>query len=75
MVGCHCPTTGRIGDLVLDGLPCLLSRSHSNCRKTSTACSSPHACTCRSKPRCGCRPARGRGDSFAAFRRGGTDRA
>ncbi len=30
MVGCHCPTTGRIGNLILDGLPCLLSRSHSS---------------------------------------------
>ncbi|MEV0407623.1 DNA/RNA nuclease SfsA [Actinoallomurus sp. NPDC050550] len=34
VVGCHCPTTGRIGNLVLDGLPCLLSRSHSSSRKT-----------------------------------------
>lgn len=34
VVGCHCPTTGRIGNLVLDGLPCLLSRSHSSTRKT-----------------------------------------
>ncbi|WP_205523127.1 DNA/RNA nuclease SfsA [Streptomyces sp. RLB3-17] len=33
-VACHCPTTGRIGNLVLDGLPCLLSRSHSSTRKT-----------------------------------------
>ncbi|MFI1735786.1 DNA/RNA nuclease SfsA [Streptomyces acidicola] len=33
-VACHCPTTGRIGNLVLDGLPCLLSRSHSSARKT-----------------------------------------
>ncbi|QIY68487.2 DNA/RNA nuclease SfsA [Streptomyces sp. RLB1-33] len=31
---CHCPTTGRIGNLVLDGLPCLLSRSHNPARKT-----------------------------------------
>lgn len=34
VVGCHCPTTGRIGNLILDGLPCLLSRSHSSTRKT-----------------------------------------
>ncbi|MFD4600860.1 DNA/RNA nuclease SfsA [Streptomyces sp. NPDC058464] len=34
-VACHCPTTGRIGNLVVDGLPCLLSRSHSSTRKTS----------------------------------------
>jgi sugar fermentation stimulation protein A len=33
-VSCHCPTTGRIGNLVLDGLPCLLSRSQSSTRKT-----------------------------------------
>ncbi|MFI6700216.1 DNA/RNA nuclease SfsA [Streptomyces sp. NPDC050509] len=31
---CHCPTTGRIGNLVLDGLDCLLSRSHNPARKT-----------------------------------------
>ena len=34
VMGCHSPTTGRIGNLVLDGLPCLLSRSHSATRKT-----------------------------------------
>jgi sugar fermentation stimulation protein A len=34
VVGCHCPTTGRIGTLVLDGLPCLLSRSHNTARTT-----------------------------------------
>jgi sugar fermentation stimulation protein A len=34
VVGCHCPTTGRIGNLILDGLRCLLSRSHSSTRKT-----------------------------------------
>jgi sugar fermentation stimulation protein A len=34
VVPCHCPTTGRIGNLVLDGLPCLLSDSHSTTRKT-----------------------------------------
>jgi sugar fermentation stimulation protein A len=34
VVPCHCPTTGRIGNLVLDGLPCLLSDSHSATRKT-----------------------------------------
>ena len=34
VVPCHCPTTGRIGNLVLDGLPCLLSDSHSAARKT-----------------------------------------
>lgn len=31
---CHCPTTGRIGDFVLDGLECLVSDSHSTTRKT-----------------------------------------
>ncbi|AXG82316.1 DNA/RNA nuclease SfsA [Streptomyces paludis] len=31
---CHCPTTGRIGNLVLDGLDCLLSRSRNPARKT-----------------------------------------
>ncbi|MPY59657.1 DNA/RNA nuclease SfsA [Streptomyces spongiae] len=33
-VACHCPTTGRIGNLVVDGVPCLLSRSRSSTRKT-----------------------------------------
>ncbi len=31
-VGCHCPATGRIGTLVLDGLRCLLSASHNTAR-------------------------------------------
>jgi sugar fermentation stimulation protein A len=31
---CHCPTTGRLGDLKLSGLPCLYSTSHSKSRKT-----------------------------------------
>ena len=34
VVACHCPTTGRIGNLILDGLPCLLSRSQNTARKT-----------------------------------------
>jgi DNA-binding sugar fermentation-stimulating protein len=34
VVGCHCPTTGRIGTLVLDGLPCLLSASRNPARAT-----------------------------------------
>ncbi|MGI3225039.1 DNA/RNA nuclease SfsA [Streptomyces sp. GTA36] len=34
VVACHCPTTGRIGNLVLDGLPCLLSRADNPARKT-----------------------------------------
>ncbi|MCQ4125244.1 DNA/RNA nuclease SfsA [Rhodococcus erythropolis] len=33
-VACHCPTTGRIGNLVLDGLPCMLSPSDNPKRKT-----------------------------------------
>lgn len=32
---CHCPTTGRLGDLKLPGLPCLYSTSESRSRKTS----------------------------------------
>jgi sugar fermentation stimulation protein A len=32
---CHCPTTGRIGDLELSGLPCLYSTSASANRKTA----------------------------------------
>jgi sugar fermentation stimulation protein A len=31
---CHCPTTGRLGDLRLSGLPCLYSTSDSKARKT-----------------------------------------
>jgi sugar fermentation stimulation protein A len=31
---CHCPTTGRLGTLVLSGLPCLYSSSTSAKRKT-----------------------------------------
>jgi sugar fermentation stimulation protein A len=32
VVGCHCPTTGRVGTHVLDGLPCLLSPSSNAAR-------------------------------------------
>ncbi|HUI22850.1 MAG TPA: DNA/RNA nuclease SfsA [Nitrososphaerales archaeon] len=32
---CHCPTTGRLGDLDLSGLPCLYSTSNSRSRKTA----------------------------------------
>jgi len=32
---CHCPTTGRLGDLKLEGLPCLYSTSSSKSRKTA----------------------------------------
>ena len=31
---CHCPTTGRLGDLNLSGLPCLYSTSNAKSRKT-----------------------------------------
>jgi sugar fermentation stimulation protein A len=31
---CHCPTTGRLGDLEVAGLPCLYSTSDSTRRKT-----------------------------------------
>jgi len=31
---CHCPTTGRLGDLVVAGLPCLYSTAGSASRKT-----------------------------------------
>ncbi len=31
---CHCPTTGRLGDLKLSGLPCLYSTSENKARKT-----------------------------------------
>jgi len=31
---CHCPTTGRLGDLEVAGLPCLYSASDSRARKT-----------------------------------------
>jgi sugar fermentation stimulation protein A len=32
---CHCPTTSRLGDLKLSGLPCLYSTSRSKSRKTA----------------------------------------
>jgi sugar fermentation stimulation protein A len=32
---CHCPTTGRLGDLDLVGLPCLYSSSDNGRRKTA----------------------------------------
>lgn len=32
---CHCPTTGRVGNLDLSGRPCLLSRSKDPARKTA----------------------------------------
>ncbi len=31
---CHCPTTGRIGNIDLAGIPCLLSESNDPKRKT-----------------------------------------
>ncbi len=31
---CHCPTTGRLGDLDLRGIPCLLSKAKGRGRKT-----------------------------------------
>lgn len=31
---CHCPTTGRIGNLVFENIPCLLSKSKDPARKT-----------------------------------------
>lgn len=34
IISCHCPTTGRIGNLEVKGLPCLLSKSHDPKRKT-----------------------------------------
>jgi len=34
LVICHCPSTGRIGDLVFEDIPCLLSKSTNEKRKT-----------------------------------------
>ncbi len=34
VVRCHCPTTGRIGNIELSGIPCLLSKSDNPKRKT-----------------------------------------
>lgn len=31
---CHCPTTGRIGNIVFENIPCLLSKSKDPARKT-----------------------------------------
>ena len=33
-ISCHCPTTGRIGDIDVSGRPCLLSKSSDPKRKT-----------------------------------------
>lgn len=33
-INCHCPTTGRIGDIELSGRPCLMSKSKDPHRKT-----------------------------------------
>lgn len=35
IIRCHCPTTGRLGDLNLGGLPCLYSTSGDDRRKTA----------------------------------------
>lgn len=32
---CHCPTTGRIGNIVFQDIPCLLSKSKDSTRKTT----------------------------------------
>jgi sugar fermentation stimulation protein A len=34
IAACHCPTTGRIGNIELNGRPCLLSKSSDPSRKT-----------------------------------------
>lgn len=34
MCDCHCPTTGRIGNIVFRNIPCLLSKSNDITRKT-----------------------------------------
>lgn len=33
-IRCHCPSTGRLGDVVLSGLPCLYSTARNSERKT-----------------------------------------
>ncbi|WP_161568915.1 DNA/RNA nuclease SfsA [Exiguobacterium sp. SL-9] len=35
VVACHCPVTGRIGDLVFDGVPCLVSTTDDPRRNTA----------------------------------------
>lgn len=35
VVACHCPVTGRIGDLVFDGVPCLVSATDDPRRNTA----------------------------------------
>lgn len=34
IVACHCPVTGRIGDLIFDGVPCLVSEASASTRRT-----------------------------------------
>jgi sugar fermentation stimulation protein A len=31
---CHCPSTGRIGNIIFKDIPCLLSKSENKLRKT-----------------------------------------
>jgi sugar fermentation stimulation protein A len=33
-IRCHCPTTGRLGDIKVSNIPCLLSRAEGGSRKT-----------------------------------------
>lgn len=34
IVKCHCPTTGRIGNIIFEDIPCLLSKAKDPKRKT-----------------------------------------
>jgi len=34
LVKCHCPSTGRIGDIIFENIPCLLSKAETEGRKT-----------------------------------------
>jgi sugar fermentation stimulation protein A len=34
LVKCHCPTTGRIWNIIFEDIPCLLSKSSNPMRKT-----------------------------------------
>lgn len=35
LIKCHCPSTGRIGNIIFENTPCLLSKSENKDRKTS----------------------------------------
>ncbi|MDA4125260.1 MAG: DNA/RNA nuclease SfsA [Thaumarchaeota archaeon] len=48
---CHCPTTGRLGDLDLHGIPCLFSNARNTARKTAFTVEAVSAGKTRERPK------------------------